>query len=190
MIINKKNIIRLVILVAGVSLVGLYLWTSDVNDGELTTPDVQGTSGVQTSPNITSSPSPKLNVSKVPLPTGTGKTLPAGAGASCQLKGEIKFVNSNTYDNQDALFTYSGIDEPGRNIMWTVSPQDDIQVGPNIFTRIPIPNGESLLGVFLPENPKYKRYELTAKIQYGRVVDGNVKVFEKQCDGKTTVVLP
>ena len=186
MIINKKNIIRLVILVAGVSLVGLYLWTSDVQR----TSDVVNSPELSVSPEISPSPSPKLNVSKVPLPTGVGATPLAGAVASCQLKGEIKFLNGNTYDNQDALFTYSGIDEPARNIMWTVSPQDDIRVGPNLFTKIPVPNGESLLGVFLPEVPKYKRYELTAKVQYGQVVDNFVKVFEKQCDGKTVVVLP
>ena len=108
-------------------------------------------------------------------------------------------MNHNTYDNQDGLFIYKGVDHPGRNVFWTVTPQDNISVGPNIFNRTPIPDGESLLGVVLPENPKYKKYEITAKIQYGRLVDGkgnfvtasgNVKVFEKQCVGKTTVVLP
>lgn len=154
------------------------------------------------------SPSPKPSVSKIPLPTGDGRTSFIGeavpwslllADASCELRGEIKFLNKNTYDNQDALFIYKGIDHPGRNVLWTVTPQDDISVGPNIFDRFPIPNGESLLGISLPESPKYKKYELTAKIQYGRLVDdkgnfvtvgGNVKLFEKQCSGKTTVVLP
>lgn len=152
--------------------------------------------------------SPKPNISKVPLPTGDGRTTFIGetvpwslllADASCELKGEIKFLNNNTYDNQDALFIYKGIDHPGRNVLWTVTPQDNISVGPNIFNKIPIPNGESLLGIFLPENPKSKTYDITAKIQYGRLVDqkgnfatigGYVKVFEKQCIGKTTVVLP
>jgi|SRR3989344_8330069 len=110
--------------------------------------------------------------------------------ATCGLKGEIKFLNHNTYDNQDALFTYRGIDDSGRNIFWNVSPQDDIRVGPNIFNRMPIPDGQSLLGIVLPQKPKYKRYELAAKIQYGRLVDGDVTIFEKQCDGKTVVVLP
>jgi hypothetical protein len=116
----------------------------------------------------------------------------------CQLQGEIKFLNHNTYDNQDAKFIYSGIDHPARNISWIVTPADDISVGPNIFGKLVLPKGESLLGVTLPENPKYKTYELTAKIQYGRLIDkngnfvtvgGDIKVFEKQCTGKTTVVL-
>ena len=97
------------------------------------------------------------------------------------------------------MFIYNGIDHPARNIFWTVTPQDNISVGPNLFNKTTLPNGESLLGVILPENPQYKKYEITAKIQYGRLVDGKgnfvtvggyVKVFEKQCTGKTTVVLP
>ena len=205
---NKKNVIRLATLAVGMVLVGFYVWSSDVNDDELTTPDVQGTSGVQTSPNISPSPGPKITKVPVPLPTGDGKTTFIGetvpwslllADASCELKGEIKYLNHNTYDNQDALFIYKGIDHPGRNIFWTITPQDNISVGPNIFNKIPIPNGESLLGISLPENPKSKAYDITAKIQYGRLVDANgkfvtaggtVKLFEKQCQGKTTVVLP
>ena len=160
----------------------------------------------------TESPTPAstkgVNITKAPLPTGDNKTTFIGekvpwelilGEASCQLKGEVKFLNHSTYDNQDALFTYSGIDHPGRNIIWTVTPQDDLLIGPNLFNKLYLPKGESLLGISLPENPKYKSYELTAKIQYGRLVDdsgnfvtagGDVKVFEKQCIGKTTVVLP
>lgn len=197
---NKKNIIRLVTLVAGITLIGMYVWTSDVQQ----TSDVVNTP----SESPTTPPSSKPIISKVPLPTGDGRTTFIGepvpwnlllADASCELKGEIKYLSHNTYDNQDALFIYKGIDHPGRNVFWTVTPQDNISVGPNIFNKIPIPNGESLLGVFLPENPKSKTYDITAKIQYGRLVDANgkfvtaggtVKLFEKQCDGKTVVVLP
>ncbi|TSC74855.1 MAG: hypothetical protein G01um101444_146 [Parcubacteria group bacterium Gr01-1014_44] len=152
-------------------------------------------------------PTPRPSISKTPLPKASGISLFGEqtpwnlllADASCELKGEIKFLNHNTYDNQDALFTYKGIDSSGRNIFWTITPQDGLSVGPNIFNKIPLPDGESLLGISLPENPKYKKYELTARIQYGRLVDekgkfvtagGNVKVFEKPCLGKTTVVLP
>lgn len=163
-------------------------------------------SSLSPSPSITAQPKP--SVSKIPLPSGDGRisfideSVPWSlllADASCELKGEIKFLNHNTYNNQDAIFIYKGIDHPARNIFWTITPQDNIRVGPNIFSKITIPNGESLLGVILPDNPKYKKYELTAKIQYGRLVDnngsfvvagGNVKVLEKQCIGKTTVVLP
>ena len=110
--------------------------------------------------------------------------------ASCELKGEIKYINPNTYDNQDALFTYKGIDHPGRGITWVVAPDDGLIIGPNLFAHLPLPDGTSLIGVSLPDDPHYKKYELTASINYGRLVDGNVKVMTEHCLGKTTIVLP
>src|SRR3989344_1104931 len=180
MIINKKTAISGVVLIVAIGFFAVYFSNRNKSGDEISN---------MTSPSP--EPSAVESPSATPLPIKSPSATPfVGAVPSCALKGEIKFLNSNTYDNQDALFTYSGIDDPARNIIWTVSPQDDIQVGPNIFTRIPIPNGESLLGVFLPENPKYKKCELTAKVQYGGLVDGISKIFEKQCDGKTTIVLP
>src|SRR3989344_7597666 len=198
---SKNNIIKLVTLVVGLVLVGFYVWTSNVqqisdvvNSPEPSVTEIPSVSLIPTkTPNITKVP--------VPLPSGDGRTtfidetVPWSlllADASCELKGEIKFINSNTYDNQNALLIYKGIDDPSRNIFWTVTPQDNISVGPNIFSKIPIPNGESLLGGILPTNPKYKKYELTARIRYGRLVDANgnfvtengyVKVMDKQCVG-------
>ena len=202
---SKNNIIWLATLIVGVFIIGFYVWTSDILR---TSSNVFNSPEPSVSPETSVSPSLKPVVSKVPLPTGDGKTTFVGESvpwslllddASCELKGELKFLNHNTYDNQDAIFIYKGIDSPARNIFWTITPQDNISVGPNIINRMPIPNGESLLGVVLPENPKSKTYDITAKIQYGRLVDANgnfvatggtVKLFEKQCQGKTTVVLP
>lgn len=208
MIITKNTLIWLIILAVGVFLVVFYIInkdnvktnpSSEISESPLS-------SFLSPSPSITAQPKP--SVSKIPFPSSDGRisfideSVPWSlllADASCELKGEIKFLNHNTYNNQDAVFIYKGIDHPARNIFWTITPQDNIRVGPNIFSKITIPNGESLLGVILPDNPKYKKYELTARIQYGRLVDdkgnfvtvgGNVKVFEKQCTGKTTVVLP
>jgi len=193
----KKIAILLVLLVVVLVSAIVYFSSKTTEEnvlGETPDPTATGESPL-------SSPIPRPNITKVPvpLPTGDGRTSFIGetvpwnllsADASCQLKGEVKFLDHNTYDNQDALFVYTGVDHPARIILWTVTPQDDISVGPNIFNKTPIPDGESLLGIVLPDDPKYKKYELTAKINYGRLVNGNVKVFEKQCDGKTTVVLP
>lgn len=201
---SMKNIIISSISLVVILIFAIFYFSKETSEKNIVD-ETPGPTVVVESP-IPSSPKP--NISKVPLPTGDGRTTFIGetvpwslllADASCELKGEIKFLNNNTYDNQDALFIYKGIDHPGRNVLWTVTPQDNISVGPNIFNKIPIPNGESLLGIFLPENPKSKTYDITAKIQYGRLVDqkgnfatigGYVKVFEKQCIGKTTVVLP
>ncbi|MBI2674261.1 MAG: hypothetical protein HYX22_00785 [Candidatus Yanofskybacteria bacterium] len=209
-----KNVIFLsVVAVGGIILVVYFwkVWTSDV-------PRPSDVVNLPTEePSVSPSPTPSTSsgqatprpiATKAPLPTGDGRTtfideavpwsLLLGE-ATCRLQGEIKFLDHNTYDNQDAKFIYNGVDHPGRNIFWTVTPQDEISVGPNIFGKMFLPNGESLIGIALPENPKSKQYELTVRMHYGRLVDekdhfvtigGNVKVFEKQCDGKTTIVLP
>jgi|SRR3989344_4681136 len=177
----KNNLIWIAVLLIGVVLIGYSFLKSKGEVAEnLPTPSPSANPSV--------SPSKSPIVSRIPLPTGSSQT-PQGE-ASCQLQGEIKFLSSNLYDNQDAKFIYKGIDHPGRNVFWTVTPQDNLSIGPNIFTKLPIPDGESLLGIVLPAQPKSKRYELTAKVQYGRLVDGAIKVFEKQCSGKATVVLP
>lgn len=206
-----KNTIFLgvAILVAGFLFVyfGSFRISNVVNPPE---PSADLTSSPQATKSSFTTPTPlKLPIAtKAPLPTGDGRTTFIDEAVpwslllgptSCRLQGEIKFLNHNTYDNQDAQLIYSGVDHPARNIFWTVTPLDDISVGPNLFSKIPLPNGENLLSISLPENPKYNKYELTAKIQYGRLVDdfgrfvvvgGNAKVFEKQCDGKTVIVLP
>lgn len=212
MIISKNKIIFLAsAAIAAVFLIFYFgsAWVINLaNRQPQSSPEPSVSASESPLPTALPSPSRSPFATKVPLPTGDNRTtfideavpwrLLLGP-AYCQLQGEIKFLNHNTYDNQDALFIYNGIDHPGRNILWTITPNDDLSVGPNMFGKLFLPNGESLLGVSLPENPKHKSYELTAKIQYGRLIDekgnfvtvgGNVKVFEKQCGGKTTVVLP
>ena len=188
-------------------LAGVYFWvlkpSGEPMESESPMPSVTA------SPTPTPAPTKTPIASKVPLPTGDGRTTFINekvpwelllADASCELKGEIKFLNEKTYDNQDALFIYKGVDHPGRNIKWTISPAEpNLEVGPNIFSKIFIPNGQSLLGVFPKGALGAKKYELTAVMEYGRLIDekgkfvtagGDVKVFEKQCKGKTTVVFP
>lgn len=198
---NQKPLFWLIILTSGLSLLAISFFR---NDALAPTKEP----GISSSPVVFSPvpsptptpPSPTPGVKKIQLPAvsaGPGSFINEpvpwsllSAKASCQLKGEIKFLTDQIYDNQDALFVYRGIDHPARNVIWFISPEDDLSVGPNLFVGIPIPDGESLLGITLPENPSTKRYELTAEINYGRLVDGNVKVMTKECEGKTTVVLP
>src|SRR3989338_9917031 len=208
--VTKKNKIFLLIFLVGAVFSIVYFggfWSSNrqifspTNTPDLTSPKPTGSSSPEPTkkPGLTSVP--------VPMPTGSGNVFYDRPvpwefllnNATCKLEGEIKFLGPDLYSHQGALFTYTGVDNPARNILWTITPSDDISVGPNLFSKMPLPNGESLLSIVLPENPKFKTYEFTAKIQYGRLVDdkgnfvtasGNVKVFEKQCDGKTVVVLP
>lgn len=207
----KTSVILLVILFVGLVSAGAYVWKfnrSEIVDKPTESPQPTDTASPPVSPEPTPAKSP--SATKTPLPSGDGKTTFINEAvpwslllgeASCQLKGEIKFLNANTYDNQDALFIYNGIDHPGRNVKWTLSPADNsFDLGPNIFSRIPIPNGQELLGVFPNGNPQTSRvYEVTATIEYGRLVDkdgkfvtvgGDVKIFNKKCDGKTVILLP
>ena len=210
--VNKNNIIWIIILAVGIMSVSLFFISNKDKDGDEIAgviPSESPEASETESPSISPSPSKSPNIAKTPLPTGDGRTTFVDesvpwhlllSDASCELKGEIKFLNSNTYDNQEAVFIYNGIDHPARNIKWTKTPDDgSLSIGPNIFSKMQIPYGQTLLGVFPLEESKSKRYELTAKIAYGRLVDengkfvtvgGNVKIFEKQCQGKTVVVFP
>lgn len=207
MVIMKKPIFILVVI--GIIIAGaIIFYFARNNSGDLSafsspTPSIS----VNFSPSPSSNPRPAPKPSVSATPDNSGTNLPTGGQdlvsspvpwdklsgeASCELKGEIKYesMSPRVYDNQDAIFTYKGVDHPGRLINWVVSPNDGLSIGPNLFAHLSLPDGESLIGVSLPENPKYKRYELTASITYGRLVDGNVKIYTKQCSGKTTVVLP
>src|SRR3989344_2755148 len=148
----KKIFIPVVLVAILVSSVFYFSKDGDDVALETLTPTSSPQESIGVSPSVSPSSSPRT--SKVPLPTGDGRT------------------------------TFYG--EP---VPWNLLLADASCTL----------NGESLLSVVLPDNPKSKRYELTAKIQYGRLVDGKgkfvtaggyVKVFEKQCDGKTVVVLP
>ncbi len=217
MAISKNNIIWFIILAVGVVLIFLFFISNkDKDSKEISgvmlseSPEMSETESPSVSPSPSNPPAGQPpNIAKIPLPTGDVRTIFVDepvpwnlllSDASCELKGEIKFISSNTYDNQDAVFIYSGVDHPARNIKWTITPDDgSLSVGPNIFSKMQIPYGQVLLGAFPLEEPKSKKYELTAKIGYGRLVDengkfvtvgGSVKIFEKQCQGKTTVVFP
>ena len=203
----KNNILAISTLVIVVVLGGWFFLRGDDNYSVI--PIESPTPSVTISP--LSTPLISINPSITPVPTSTwdGKQtfidepVPwelLTEDAFCRLQGEIKFLTHNMYDNQDAKFVYNGVDHPARGIYWTVTPDEpEMSIGPNLFVKKEIPNGESLIGIVLPDNPIAKTYELTAKIQYGRLVDGQgnyvtaggiVKVFEKQCEGKTTIVLP
>lgn len=202
----NNKIIFLVTLAVAIVVVGVWVSSKKLSD-IVSEPTESAEPSVAENSSVT--PSKSANVTKVPTPTGDGKITFVGekvpwelllSDASCELKGEIKFLNSDTYNNQDALFTYSGVDHPARNVKWTISPAEpNLEVGPNIFSKMPIPNGQSLLGLFKKGDVSLKKYELTAVMEYGRLVDengkfvtvgGDVKVFKKQCLGKTSVVFP
>lgn len=109
--------------------------------------------------------------------------------ATCKVEGSIEFVKSNTYITKGAKISWTGIDNPARQIKWKISPSDNLRIGPNLMANLPIPDGSNEVGATLPENPKSRHYSLTASITYSRLVDGNPKDYEASCSGKVTVDL-
>ena len=114
----------------------------------------------------------------------------SSVGASCKLKGTLQYADASTYRHEGDLLVYRGVDHESRLIFWKVTPQDDLRVGPNIFDRMPLPDGETMIFVTLPETPVAREYILTASISYGLLGnDGVLRDYTTQCKGKTTIKL-
>jgi hypothetical protein len=109
--------------------------------------------------------------------------------ATCKLEGTIKFLNPTLYRHEGNVITYTGIDSPARQIKWTINPPDNIKVGPNLTAQLKLPDGESPVDATLPQNPISKKYSLTASITYGRLQNGDVKIYEAKCSGITFIEL-
>lgn len=109
--------------------------------------------------------------------------------ATCRVQGSIEFVKANTYITRGAKISWTGIDNPARQIKWSISPQDNLRIGPNLMANLPIPDGSADVGVTLPSAPKAKHYLLTARMTYSRLVNSNPKDFEAACSGKVAVDL-
>jgi len=125
-----------------------------------------------------------INGNLARLPVNYGKlTKPA----TCRLTGGLKFLKPTLYENLDNYLTYTGIDSPARQIKWSVSPTDDLRVGPNLTANLILPDGSNRVDVTLPENQKAKQYILTASMTYGRLENGDVKIYEVKCSGNTMV---
>lgn len=173
---NKKLNILLVALV-GIVVVSLIFWRKD----ETRISDIQ-----PPKPSV----SVEQNESQPPSETLTEDYYKQfKSPATCALSGTVKFLSPSISQNINAYLVYKGVDHDGRLIDWTISPKDDLLIGPNIMAGQTVPDGKVLVGVTLPEQPKVKRYTLTATIQYGRFTDNTIKQFTATCSGSTRVIL-
>lgn len=109
--------------------------------------------------------------------------------ASCTVGGSIDFLSRNIFSSKDAKITWKNVDIQSRQIHWTITPNDGLAIGPNIFANLKVPEGSEVLTVGLPANPKAKTYKLTASVTYGEFVNGNVVVKETACTGSVAVRL-
>ncbi len=156
-------------------------------------PDVSPELTGSTTPSPSSSSKPSVSIKQKqptqnPVPSDLTHRL-GNTQASCALKGGVDFIGHSTFDNKDALFTYMGVDAPARNVHWTVTPNDNVRVGPNIFANLPLPDGSSRITILLPDQPTSRHYDLTAAVDYARVVKGGLKNFTAVCTGKISVDL-
>ncbi len=187
---NRNFITTIVALV--IIAIGVMMFRNNNNPTPIASNSISPTA----SSSVSVSPSPKqsgkVTVTKLPpttYPIPSSLVNKLHGPATCSLAGTATFLQPNIYDNGNAMFTYKGIDSSARLITWTITPNDDIKVGPNLFSGVPLPDGSSRLGISLPEHPKAKHYVLTAKVNYGRVVNANVEVKEATCAGSVNVDL-
>lgn len=181
--IKKPTIIWLVILIVGIGLIVFSSVSRDtrrVSDGPALTesPLSSGTPQPSKQPLITASPAASY-------PNIVNKYPPA----ECALSGSIEYVSPGLYENKGAKISYKNVDSIARHIIWSVSPKDDLSVGPNLFAHLPVPDGSEDLSVGLPDNPIAKNYILTAQITYGMFVKGNQEIRNASCSGRIPVKL-
>jgi hypothetical protein len=187
---NTKTLVSIVIAIMVIVALAFMISNRSSTTQPSNTVSISVSPGVSGSPVPTKSVNVNINKTGVPVisyPPTLAQTLKGPA--TCSATGTIKFLQPNLYDNGDALFTYKGIDTDARLVTWTVTPNDDFRIGPNLFNQMPLPDGTSRLAITLPANPKAKHYELTAKVNYGRVVNGQIEVKEANCTGKVIVDL-
>ncbi len=177
-----KNIIfGLVILIVGIGLIISANIFRDTNPGQV----------FQVTPVPILSPTPSEEQNRgssisQPRPEGSGEI-----GTSCQVSGEIVFLNKNIYENKEAKIVYQNVDDSIRQIYWKSNPDDGaLAIGPNLFEDLPLPNGERSVGLAFSKEPTDKNYTLTASITYGvKSMSGIVEERIADCTGKVGVDL-
>lgn len=179
---NYRSKVAAVLVIVGL---GVIIWGLA---GKRHVSSVPGTSGTEL---------PVISLSPTPTPTYVhlpGTTLTQGwyaqfkGPATCTVSGSVRYISPSIAENS-ARLDYRGIDSAARQIWWTVSPKDDIKVGPNIDASLKLPDGSNMVTLTLPTAPVAKQYTLTAAMTYGRLVDGGIKVYQAQCSGSIGVTL-
>ena len=167
-------------LVVGAVIVGGYFLTHKKGRIDNVSP------AVIVSPIVTATPTPTPPPPPSPTKSLSGKPfLPA----TCNIQGSINFFTPTMAANYGPKISYTGIDNPARQINWKVAPADDLKVGPNLDVALKLPDGESPVSVTLPPSPVSKNYSLTVSMTYGRLTNGGVRIYEVNCSGQVKVTL-
>lgn len=144
-------------------------------------------------PTGSETPSPSGSGSPSPTPSSVGNSPAPFVGltglkspATCKLEGELVFIAQNISENHNARITWNNVDIASRNITWTVTPREDIGIGPNLFANLKLPSGTETITARLPDNPK-SSYRARAAVGYGELVNGNVVVKNATCSGEVVI---
>lgn len=111
--------------------------------------------------------------------------------AECKLGGKVVFLSPTLSRNEDAALTYRNIDSVARHILWSIEPKADFAIGPNLFARLPLPNGKEEITVNIgSEKPQAKTYSLSASVTYGVFNENiNLEIKTAKCSGNIVVDL-
>lgn len=184
---KNKTIIQLVILAVVIILITVFFTKNDSQEPEdlVLSPTPTVSTSVSPTPIPTSHP-------KIPTPTPNLQDPTSIVGrlapAKCNLTGEIVFIKPNLYESRGSFIEYENIDHEARLINWTIIPEYNFSMGPNIFANLAIPAGKVALSTSLDDVlPTQKEYTVKAKVTYGQLINGDIKLFEAECTGETKI---
>lgn len=184
-----KIILGLVILAVGIILITVFFTKKDSQEQEDLALSPTPTISTSAIPTLVPTSNPKIPTPTPALQDPTsilGRLVPA----RCNLTGEIVFIKPNIYESGKAFIEYENIDHEARLITWTVIPEYNFSMGPNIFANLVIPTGKVSLSASLDDIlPTQKEYTVKAKVNYGQLIDGDIKLFETECTGETRIKL-
>ena len=145
-------------------------------------------------PSISPSPTESAQVSPSTSigPSGSPTSTPVSdAPPKCWLTGEIVYDGSVFVHIGAKEFNYSDTYDPHDLIKWQISPSGEtFSIGPNRTSGLKLPYGSDNLTIsFNGSTPKYKKYDLTASIDYVAVVNNAAKILNVKCTGKSTLVI-
>jgi len=176
---NKKTIFWVAVLAVGIGLT----WYGSSKKEAQNPKDII----VDITPSSSVTPGLSPAISPTPLSSQQPEFLNKYPPAECSLTGNITFISPTIYENKDADIIYKNIDSIARHIIWMVSPEENLSVGPNLFVNLPLPDGVEDVTVVLPNNPRAKNYIITAKVTYGVLINKNLEIKEASCTGQIPV---
>ncbi|OHB19496.1 MAG: hypothetical protein A2913_01175 [Parcubacteria group bacterium RIFCSPLOWO2_01_FULL_40_65] len=173
---SNKVILWIIVFVAGAGLIFSANFFRD-----------KGSGGVSLE-----TPAPSETISPLPSPSPSLRPTSVQVAASCQITGQIVFLDKNFYENKGAKIVYQNVDDPIRQIFWKSNPDDGVlAIGPNLFEDLPLPDGSRNVGLTINKEPFAQNYTLTASITYGaRNARGIVEDRIADCTGKVFVQMP